>query len=274
MHDKDCISFLQWSLPQLHLRWPGFRKVRRQVCKRIQKHIAELGLADLTDYRHYLTVHSAEWNVLDTFCYITISRFYRDRRIYDTLKQEILPLLAQRKVTHHRNRLNAWSIGCCSGEEPYTLKIIWELAVKTVLERQLSLRITATDVNLQLLQRAHEGKYSLGSLKELPSILLKQAFDQEGRLYYLKERFKENIEFLPQDIRKQLPEGYFDVILCRNLVFTYFDQDLQKLILEKLLNHLFGGGFLIIGMHEKLPFSHPSLIPYEDHLPVFLKLTE
>ena len=58
MADRECVEFLQWALPQLGLRWPGFRKVRRQVHKRIARRLSELSLTRLSDYRHYLETHS------------------------------------------------------------------------------------------------------------------------------------------------------------------------------------------------------------------------
>ena len=73
MNDMDCTAFLQWALPQLDLHWPGFRKVRGQVCKRLQKRMSELGLNDFAAYRSRLAADPAEWQVLDECCHITIS---------------------------------------------------------------------------------------------------------------------------------------------------------------------------------------------------------
>jgi len=271
LSDTDCISFLQWSLPQLHFRWPGFRKVRRQVCKRIQKRMTELGLSDQKKYRQHLMIHPEEWNILDSLCYISISRFYRDKKIFEILNHKILPDLANRRAANQRSKIHAWSIGCSSGEEPYSLKILWELDVKDKLGMEPELHITATDVNPGLIQRSLAGTYSAGSLKELPSVYLKNAFDKAGQLLCLKERFKENIRFLRQDIRKQFPPGRFDLILCRNLVFTYFGRELQMAILEKLAGQLHEGGFLIIGAHEKLPFNDPRLLIFENQPIIFKK---
>ena len=63
----DCIAFLQWALPQLSLSWPGFRKVRGQVCKRIRRRTECLGLEGLAAYRDYLDRHHQEWTILDGF---------------------------------------------------------------------------------------------------------------------------------------------------------------------------------------------------------------
>jgi chemotaxis protein methyltransferase CheR len=85
MQDAECVALLRWALPRLGLRWPGFRKVRRQVCKRITRRIRELGLADVTTYRERLESVPEEWPELDALCRITISRFYRDRAVFDHL---------------------------------------------------------------------------------------------------------------------------------------------------------------------------------------------
>ncbi len=94
MKDTDCIAFLQWALPRMHLRWPGFRKVRRQVCRRIQRRLQILGLSDLRAYRDYLKRHTEEWSVLDHMTPITISSFYRDKAVWDFLWHEVLEQLA------------------------------------------------------------------------------------------------------------------------------------------------------------------------------------
>ena len=77
--DRQCVEFLQWALPQLGLRWAGFRKVRGQVRKRIVRRLRELELTHIAEYRPYLAEHPAEWTVLDACLRISISRFYRDR---------------------------------------------------------------------------------------------------------------------------------------------------------------------------------------------------
>jgi chemotaxis protein methyltransferase CheR len=73
MTDQDCIAFLQWALPRLGLRWPGLRKVRRQVHKRINRRLEELGLARIADYRSYLDTHPDEWHMLDSLTPICLS---------------------------------------------------------------------------------------------------------------------------------------------------------------------------------------------------------
>jgi hypothetical protein len=146
MKDDECVAFLKWALPRLHLRWAGFRKVRRQVCRRIGRRIAELELADLAAYRARLEADPAEWVILDTFCRIPISRLYRDRGVFDSLRDHILLALAKHLRAGGEPVLRCWSAGCASGEEVYTLNILWKLAVAPQY-RDVALRIIATDVD-------------------------------------------------------------------------------------------------------------------------------
>src|SRR5215218_3377296 len=76
---EECVAFLQWALPRLGLRWAGYRKVRRQVCRRVARRIAALGLPDHAAYRAHLEAHAEEWDVLRALTPVTISRFGRDR---------------------------------------------------------------------------------------------------------------------------------------------------------------------------------------------------
>ena len=128
MNDIDCTAFLQWALPRLELRWPGFRKVRRQVCKRLKQRMRDLGVQDLAGYRARLEDDPSEWRVLDECCHITISRFCRNKGIFDVVRRQVLPAIAAQAKGEGRG-VQIWSAGCASGEEPYTLKILWDVEV-------------------------------------------------------------------------------------------------------------------------------------------------
>jgi chemotaxis protein methyltransferase CheR len=125
----DCHEFLDWALPRMGFRVAGFRRVRGQVCKRIRRRLHELALGDLADYRRHLQFKPDEWETLDGLCHITISRFCRDRQVFDWLRRTGLPELAAQAVAEGRNHLSCWSAGCAGGEEPYTLRLIWDLCL-------------------------------------------------------------------------------------------------------------------------------------------------
>lgn len=227
------------------MRWPGFRKVRGQVCKRISKRIRELGLKGFAEYAIYLESNEAEWKVLDSYCRITISRFYRDKGVWEFVGNEVLPCLAAR----FGGELHAWCIGCASGEEPYTLKLVSMPGARPPVK----LRVVATDADDRLLERARTACYPKSGIRELPDEALKKAFAEKQNEWHLKEKFRSGVEFINQDIRDETPNSRFHLILCRNLVFTYFDENLQREILGNIVERLHPGGALIIGKHEFLP---------------------
>lgn len=251
MNDMDCTAFLQWALPQLDLRWPGFRKVRGQVCKRLRKRMSELGIDNFASYRSRLSADPPEWQVLDECCHITISRFFRDRGVFESVRRRVLADIAARAGREHR-AARIWCAGCASGEEAYTLKILWDLEVSK-LYPGISLSIVATDIDEAMLARAQEGCFKPTSLHELPPHLVEQAFERIGPLFCVKPVHRESIDFLYQDLRSQAPKLLFDLILCRYVAFTYFAPLLQKQVLARLADRLLPDGYLAIGTHERLP---------------------
>ena len=215
--DRELVEFLQWALPRLRLRWAGMRRVRGQVRKRIARRIHDLEVGDLAGYRARLISDDSEWDRLDALCRITISRFYRDRIVFDRVRELL------RSVGSAR----CWSAGCASGEEPYTLALIGAFD-------HLGLDILATEADPRLLVRAALATYADSSLRELPTGWSARAFIA-GQL---RPELRQAVRFLKQDIRDAMPEGPFELILCRNLVFTYFEPRLQHELMPRLRDRL------------------------------------
>jgi chemotaxis protein methyltransferase CheR len=257
MSDAECIAFLQWALPRLRLSWPGFRKVHKQVCKRIVRRARALGLYQFAEYRAYLESHGMEWDTLATLCTVSISRFYRDRSVFDALAQHVLPTLA---VDSGAGRVDAWSAGCASGEEAYSVLLLWRIRLQSHFPG-LVLRVLGTDIDPALIDRARTGCYPPGSLAALPEDL-RSAFEARAKSRCLQPSFRKGVEFARQDLRTELPQRLFDVILCRNLAFTYFAPALAREALTRLESRLRPGGVLVIGLHEHLPEDARDLAPW------------
>lgn len=252
MKDDDCVHFLQWALPQLLMRWEGFRRVRKQVCKRISRRLKQLQLTDCRAYQVYLQTHDNEWAVLDGLCYVTVTRFYRDKRVFEQLEKQLLPQLAQQAMDSGRRELRIGCLGCASGEEPYTLSILWQQELQARYPA-LQLKILATDFNAQLLQRAKQACYPAMTIKNIPTAWKDKVLRLENDSYCLRPEYQAVVEFMHQDVREDLPPGPFDMLLCRNLVFTYYTAELQKRLLMEMVGLLCKKGVLLIGVHESLP---------------------
>ena len=250
--DSELVRFLQWALPRLGMRWPGFRRVRRQVGRSIRRRLSELGLADLAAYRAHLERDPAEWAALETACRVTISRFFRDRGVWQDLEARVLPALA----AHRERPLRAWSAGCASGEEAYTLALAGH-------EAGVALEIHATDVDPRLLARAREGLYPESSLREVSQSRRDRLFSENAGAWRLRDRWRGRVTFAEQDLAHALPAGPFELVLCRNLVFTYWDDDRQQTFVEAVAARIVPGGALVIGAHEVLPGGSAGFLPWQ-----------
>jgi chemotaxis protein methyltransferase CheR len=252
MSDEECVEFLRWALPRLGRRWAGYRRVRRQVCRRVRRRAAELGLSSLGAYRALLQRDSGEWLVLDTLANITISRFARDRGIWAMLERLVLPALVADVQRAGRPALRVWSAGCASGEEPYTLALLWHLALARDFSR-VQMRILATDCDTVMLGRARLASYAPSSVKELPEAWCREAFVARGDELALRRAFKRTVTVAAHDLRTPPPDCGFDLVLCRNAAFTYFDEVVQHRVATRLVAAMRPGAALVLGAHETLP---------------------
>jgi chemotaxis protein methyltransferase CheR len=250
MRDAECVELLRWAAAQVDLRCEGFRRVRGQVCKRIVRRIVTLGLAGPGAYRAFVETHAEERAVLEELCRVHVSRFYRDRAVFDALGSRILPTLAVRASAG--GALRIWSAGCAAGEEPYTIALIW----RHVLAQRfpdLRLQVVATDVDAASLERARIACYPPSSLKELPRGWRDATFVARGQRMCLDDAIRGAVELRREDIRKQTPEPPFHLILCRNGPFTYFPEPVQRNVAARMASLLVPGGALVVGCHERAP---------------------
>lgn len=270
MTDHECVHFLQWALPRAGMRWRGFRKVRRQVCKRIQDRMTALAVANVESYRTYLEENAEEWTALDRACRVTISHFYRDRAVFELLQHSVLPALVERAERAGRTGILAWSAGCASGEEPYTLSIAWRLGPARNHPNS-GLRILATDIDLNVLRRARRACYGQSSVKQLPESWRAEAFRTDDGQHLLEPAYRSGILFAQHDVREGLPGGLFDLVLCRYLAFTYFDDKRQSDFGTRLYSAMSDGAALVIGASETLPQDVRGFVAWRDARGIYRK---
>lgn len=200
-----------------------------------------------------LETHREEWSQLDAACRISISRFFRDRFVFDYLAAEILPKLAERAAPRGETELRAWSIGCAAGEEVYGMTILWRLELQPRFPG-LAFRVLGTDADQSQLARAETACYPGGSLKAVPLHWRQAAFQEHAGSFCLRPEFRAGVTLRHQDIRRELPQDErFHLVLCRNLAFTYFAEKVQRQIASALRERLPPGGILVLGQRERLP---------------------
>jgi chemotaxis protein methyltransferase CheR len=258
-----CVAFLQWALPQLGLRWEGFRRVHGQVCKRIGRRVRELGLKDLDEYRARLRQDRSEWNQLESLCRVTISRFYRDRGVFDRLTSDVLPVLAASAAGRRERVVRAWCAGCGAGEEVYTLALLWRFRLAARFP-ELTLSVLGTDADEHQIARARRGCYRPSSLRELPEGWGDAAFVAQNGGLCVDSALREGVELRIEDLRQQLPAGFYDLVLCRNLAFTYFAEPIQRKTALRIAERLRVDGALVLGKHERLPEGLTAFGPWSE----------
>jgi chemotaxis protein methyltransferase CheR len=227
--------------------WSGFRKVRKGVKKRIRRHMASLGCSTVDGYLARLAQDREARAACESCLRVTISRFFRDRQLWQTLQKSILPDLAARFPPPIR----IWSAGCAGGEEAYSLAMAWrEMALPTEPD------LLATDADRTGLQRANAGAYPPSSLKEMPVALRDKYFEpgRGGRRFIIFRHRLPPIRWRRHDLLDPPPEGgAFHLILLRNNLFTYYRGNDLETALKRILSVLAKGGYLVTGSHEHLP---------------------
>jgi chemotaxis methyl-accepting protein methylase len=176
----DFDSFLRAACPPLDLQWRKYR--RRAARHRVTARMNELGLKDFASYLSYLQDHPEESTSLADRMLVTVTRFFRDRACWERLAKEVL----EPAVAAGGKPFRAWSAGCCGGEEPYTLVLLWRSLVGS-RPGSRRLQVVATDIDRASLERAAEGRYTSGSLREVPDGLREKHFRKEGSFLVLDE---------------------------------------------------------------------------------------
>jgi chemotaxis methyl-accepting protein methylase len=249
----DFDQFIKEVAPLLNLQWRRFK--RGGIKRKVERRITELGLSHFEDYLLRIKRDPEERNHLSQILTVTITRFFRDKKVFDILENSIIPSIVERKGS---GDFKIWSIGCANGEEPYSFAMLWREKFEKIFPKT-RLIIFATDINDNVLERAKEGRYKKSSLKEVPEEILQRFFKMENGFYILDRSIQKSVEFRRHDIIHEEPFSGMDVVFCRNLAFTYFTRETQICVVKKVFSSLKDDGHLIIGWDESLPLTYPTL---------------
>ncbi len=179
--------------------------------------------------------------------------FFRNMPQFQALQTIILPKIVETKGKAGFKKLKLWSAACSSGEEPYTLAMILNEKLPTLLAGWM-FDIHATDINDQVLAKAREGIYGDYALRSTVDYFKNKYFTQQGPNYIITPNLKKYIRFqnlnLYDDSKMVFMKG-FDIIFCCN-VLIYFDQSSKKKVVQHFFGNLNQGGYLFIGHSESL----------------------
>ncbi|HWR97482.1 MAG TPA: protein-glutamate O-methyltransferase CheR [Candidatus Methanoperedens sp.] len=217
---------------------PRFLERRVAIRQRVTRH------ERLDDYLDFLGREAAEMDRLTRCLTIHVSSFFRNPSTFAAIRDEILPRLFA-PGTSRRRRF--WSVGCCRGEEPYSLAILVREHLGSALGTW-DVQIHATDVDDRVLAEAKAAEFGAAQIGEVGADRIARHFTGQGR-WRLAPELRRMVQFHRRDVLMDPPDGEYDCILCRNLLI-YLDRPGQEAVFERFARALRPEGFLVLGRTE------------------------
>ena len=189
-----------------------------------------------------LKTDTARFEEFVNYLTINVSEFYRNPSQWDVMERQIIPEL----IGKFGKNLKIWSAACSTGDEPYSLVM--------ALSRHLPLnqiKITATDLDKQVIAKAKTGLYNEKSVAAVPADLKKKFFTKIGPSYQISDEIKSRVEFKEHNLLKDTYPTNYHMIVCRN-VLIYFTEEAKDEVFVKFQQSLSRGGVLFIGSTEQI----------------------
>lgn len=219
--------------------------LRRRIAVRMRAR----GVHTFEEYSRLLDRDAREYDLLLDALTINVTKCYRNPETWDALGERFLPDLWRARP----GGLRAWSAGCASGEEPYTLAVVLAETARRLGRAELvaRCRVDATDVDRVSLERTRAAEFPESAFGEMPPALVRRYFSAS-----VPRRPADALRAVVRVVRHDLtreppPHPPYDVIVCRNVVI-YFDRGTQERLFETFAGALSPGGLLVLGKVETL----------------------
>ncbi|HEY3011894.1 MAG TPA: protein-glutamate O-methyltransferase CheR [Gemmatimonadales bacterium] len=244
--DAEWTSLLEYLLSERGFDFHGYKPA--SLARRIRKRMDTVGIEGFAAYQKYLEVHSDEFAKLFNTILINVTGFFRDPAAWDAVRAGAIPEILRGKAPGQPIR--AWSAGCATGEEAYTIAMMLAeaLGVDAFRER---VKIYATDLDEDALNSARHAAYDDRQVGGVPPELLTKYFQQIDGLYTLRKDLRRQVIFGRHDLIHDAPISRIDLLACRNTLM-YLNAETQGRVLSRLHFALNEGGFLLLGRAETL----------------------
>ncbi len=223
---------------------------------RLAKRLRVLNMNSFEEYLRHLRMSKAGATELqELFNHVTINEtyFFRNDSQFEVLEKNLVPKILAAKAASPRKKLRIWSSASSSGEEAYTLAMIYLEKIKPKYP-QLELEIVGTDINAEVLDTARQGVYRQFSVRSMPENYMKKYLRSDGQRYIINDVLRPYVRFEHCNLfdhARMRTMRQFDVIYCCN-VLIYFNRESKIQIVSDLYDALNPGGFMFIGHSESL----------------------
>ena len=224
---------------------------RNTLYRRIERRMGIHQIHKMAAYVGYLQENQQELDLLFKELLIGVTNFFRDPATWEQLRQEVIPalLVANRKPGQ---ALRAWVPGCSTGEEAYSLAMIFKEALELAKPKgNFSLQIFATDLDRDAIDRARQGFFPENIAGDMSEDRLRRFFSKDVHGYRVRKEIREMVIFAPQNLIRDPPFTKLDILSCRNLLI-YLTTEVQEKLMPMFHYSLNPGGILFLGSAETI----------------------
>jgi two-component system CheB/CheR fusion protein len=223
---------------------------KNTLYRRIERRMVIHQIESIAFYVRYLQENPPEIEILFKELLIGVTNFFRDASVWEYFKDVVFPNMFEE--LDHQYTIRAWVPACSTGEEAYSLAIIFKEAIeKAKLDKNLTLHIFATDLDNGAIEQARKGVYLDNIVADVSAKRLSRFFVKTNNHYRINAEIREMVVFAPQNVIKDPPFTKLDIITCRNMLI-YIDSDLQNKLVSLFHYSLNQKGILILGSAETL----------------------
>jgi len=216
------------------------------LLRRLTKRMVETRQETVEKYVFFLRNNTKEQELLFNDFLISVTYFFRDPDVFNTLSKTIIPLLIENAAN---NTLRIWSAGCSTGEEAYSLAICIHEYLEEINRNDIKVQIIASDLSEKCISKARLAIYTAQDVKSIDEKRLEKYFTKRDNGFHINKIIRDMCVFAVHDLTKDAPFAKIDFVCCRN-VLIYFDTDLQNQVLALFHYALRENGYLFIGKSE------------------------
>ena len=221
---------------------------KNTLFRRIERRMNVHQIDKIHNYVRFMQENPKETEILFKELLIGVTNFFRDAAVWDKLKKDIFPQMFAEFPNGYAFR--AWVTGCSTGEEAYSLAIAFKEAYENIkLEKNFSLQIFATDLEVDAIELARRGEYSSNIVADVSPERISNFFTNIQNGFKINSSIREMVVFAPQNVIKDPPFTKLDFLSCRNMLI-YMEAELQKRLMTLFHYSLNPRGIMLLGSAE------------------------
>ncbi len=240
---------------------------KNTINRRIERRMGIHKIDEIYSYVHFLQENPKEVHILFKELMIGVTNFFRDSLVWEKLKEKVIPALIDKMKPH--SQLRAWVPGCSTGEEAYSLAIVFMEALEKVNPNiRISLQIFASDIDTDAIDIARKGMFAENIAADVSPKRLSRFFIKTDDGYRISTEIREMVIFAQHNIIMHPPFTNIDILSCRNLLI-YVDTELQRKLLGLFFYSLNPEGVLVLGTSETLGVQSHLFSPADSGLKIY-----